>query len=138
VVVETARRLTALGPDVLKAEFPLDIQAEPDEAAWAEACRELSQASRRPWVLLSGAADYDVFLRQVDAACQSGASGVAVGRAVWQEAVELRGAARAEFLNGAARERMARVTGLVEALARPWMEFYEPPPIKAGWYAGDA
>src|SRR5690606_11666550 len=53
VVVETARRLTPLGVDVLKAEFPGDSKAEPDEAVWAEACRELSAASQVPWVLLS-------------------------------------------------------------------------------------
>jgi tagatose-1,6-bisphosphate aldolase len=121
VVVETARRLTGIeGVDVLKAEFPLDAAAAPDPAEWLIACRELDAASRVPWVLLSGGADFDTYLRQVTVAAQAGASGVAVGRAVWREAVELPSAGRAAFLQTLARERMARVTALCEALARPW------------------
>jgi len=119
VVVETARRLTAIpGVDVLKAEFPLDVQSIPDEAGWLEACRELSEASQVPWVLLSGGADFQTYLHQAAAAARAGASGVAVGRAVWQEATELPPERRAEFLNTVARERMARVTALCQALAR--------------------
>src|SRR5574341_786569 len=77
VVVETARRLTPLGVDVLKAEFPADS----DETMWASACAELSSASAAPWVLLSASVSFDTYLRQVAVACEQGASGVAVGRA---------------------------------------------------------
>jgi len=145
VVVETARRLTAIpGVDVLKAEFPLDsgdaprrgcervggdsgdaprrggerMEAIPDEAVWLEACRELSEASRVPWVLLSGGVDFQTYLHQAAAAARAGASGVAVGRAVWQEATELPPEGRDEFLNTVARERMSRMTALCQALAR--------------------
>ena len=45
VVVETARRLTALGGDILKAEFPYDPGVT-DEGRWREACAELDEASR--------------------------------------------------------------------------------------------
>jgi len=136
VVVETARRLTPLGVDVLKAEFPLDAQAEPDEKAWAAACAELTGASTAPWVLLSAAVDYDTYLRQVTVACQNGASGVAVGRAVWKEATDLVGEARANFLAGVGRRRMERMTALCNALARPWTAIYAPPVITAEWYKG--
>jgi len=131
VVVETARRLTAMpGVDVLKAEFPGDsgdaprrggerVEAIPDEAGWLDACRELTGASRVPWVLLSGGAGFETYLHQAAAAARAGASGVAVGRAVWQEATELPPEGRDEFLNTVARERMARVTALCQALARP-------------------
>ncbi len=78
VVVETARRLVIPGVDALKAEFPLDFKANPDETVWAEACAELSAASAAPWVLLSASVDYDTYLRQVTIACNAGASGVAV------------------------------------------------------------
>ncbi len=135
VAVETARRLTPLGADVLKAEFPLDAAAQPDERDWAAACVELSAASVVPWVLLSASVDYATYLRQVTVACQRGASGVAVGRAVWQEAASLAGAARLDFLRGLARERMARVTALCDALARPWTSFFAPPVIESDWYA---
>ena len=43
VVVETARRLTAIGADVLKAEFPYDPGVT-DEGRWREACAELDAA----------------------------------------------------------------------------------------------
>jgi tagatose 1,6-diphosphate aldolase len=133
-VVETARRLTHYPIDVLKAEFPLDISIEKDEKVWAEACAELSAASRVPWVLLSASVDYEIFLRQVTAACEQGASGVAVGRAVWKEATKLSGGERQDFLHATALVRMQRLTALCEALAKPWIEFYTPPALTAQWY----
>lgn len=42
VVIETARRLSARGIDVLKAEFPLDPREEPRRGEWEDACRELT------------------------------------------------------------------------------------------------
>lgn len=123
VVVETARRMTPLGIDVLKAEFPLDIH-DPDEASWFDACAEITAASQTPWILLSAAVDFDTFLRQLSAACRAGASGTAVGRAVWQEAVTLSGAERTRFLRTTARRRLARLNSLCHALARPYTDFY--------------
>jgi tagatose-1,6-bisphosphate aldolase len=134
VVIETARRLVSPGVDVLKAEFPLDIKAEPDERTWAEACAGLSQASRAPWILLSASVDFETYLRQVTVACQHGASGVAVGRAVWQEAPGLAGVERQAFLDQVARPRMSRLTALCEALARPWTDFYQPEQAGENWY----
>ncbi len=134
VVVETARRLVIPGVDALKAEFPLDFKANPDETVWAEACAELSAASAAPWVLLSASVDYDTYLRQVTIACNAGASGVAVGRAVWKEAVEVQGREREAFLLTTGRERMARVTALCEALAKPWAEFYTMPAVDETWF----
>jgi len=69
-------------------------------------------------------------------ACLNGASGVAVGRAVWQEATQLVGSARVEFLNKTARERMARITDLCTTLAKPWTDYYESQQIADGWYVG--
>ena len=40
VVIDTARRLTAIGGDVLKVEFPYDASVT-DEGRWADACAEL-------------------------------------------------------------------------------------------------
>ena len=121
VVLETARRLTAIpGVDLLKAEFPLDVAAVPSEAEWLAACQELTEASRVPWVLLSAGADFETYVLQVIAAARAGASGVAVGRAVWQEATEKSPADRGEFLTTVARPRMERVAAVCQALARPW------------------
>jgi tagatose-1,6-bisphosphate aldolase len=128
VVVETARRLTPLGADILKAEFPLDastsLSAETDQTIWAEACAEISAASPIPWILLSAAVDYEVFLQQVIVACNAGASGIAVGRAVWKEAIMLDGDERIKFLRSTARQRMSRLTSLCHALAKPYTDFY--------------
>jgi tagatose-1,6-bisphosphate aldolase len=135
VVIETARRLIVPGVDVLKAEFPLDASADPDEHAWHEACAELSQVSRVPWVLLSASASYETYVRQVTAACQAGASGVAAGRAVWQEAPSLKVAARESFLRTTAAQRMLRLSELVDALAKPLAEFFTVPSVTPQWYA---
>lgn len=128
VVVETAKRLTPLDVDILKAEFPLDasssLSADMDESKWMDACKEISSASVAPWILLSAAVDYETFLRQVTVACQSGASGIAVGRAVWKEAVTMRGEERMEFLQTTGRDRISRLTSLCHALAKPYTDFY--------------
>ena len=123
VVVETARRLSPLNIDLLKAEFPLDVH-DLDESRWASACREISAASITPWILLSAAVDFDTFTRQVIAACNAGASGIAVGRAVWQESVTLNSADRLDFLRNTARQRLSRLTSLCTALAKPFTDFY--------------
>jgi tagatose-1,6-bisphosphate aldolase len=136
VVVETARKLTPLGVDVLKAEFPLDT-ANTDESTWADACAEVSAASVVPWILLSAAVDFETYLRQVTIACHHGASGIAVGRAVWKEAVAMVPNDRAEFLQVIARARLSRLTNLCNALAKPWQDFHPEleRSVPKDWYA---
>ncbi|MEO8357635.1 MAG: tagatose 1,6-diphosphate aldolase [Chloroflexota bacterium] len=124
VVVETAKRLTPLNVDILKAEFPLDVN-DMDESKWVDACREISAASVTPWILLSAAVEYDTFLRQVTVACNAGASGIAVGRAVWKEAVMMNGDERMTFLRTTAKYRISRLTSLCHALAKPYTDFYQ-------------
>ena len=134
VVVETARRLAPLGVDLLKVEFPLDVAEDRDEASWLAACLEISSASPIPWILLSAAVDFETYTRQVTTACQAGASGIAVGRAVWQEAVALTGEARSRFLETTARERLTRLAELCNRLAKPFTDFYSPSSISPDWY----
>lgn len=131
-ILETARRLAASGVDLLKSEFPADPA---NETEWLAACQELSAASRAPWILLSAAVDFETFLRQTELACRAGASGVAVGRAVWSEAPRLTGESRAAFLRGEARRRMAAVTACCAERARPWSELYSAPKIDTGWFS---
>lgn len=134
VVIETAQRLTQLGCDVFKAEFPLDVSVEQDEDTWLQACIELSHASQVPWVLLSGSSNFETYMRQVAVACQAGASGVAVGRAVWRETTSLAPEEMENFLSNVAGERMRRITELVDALAIPWMNFFESPSVTPEWF----
>ena len=118
-VVETARRLTGIGGDVLKAEFPYDAGVI-DRGRWEDACRELDEASALPWVLLSGGVDDATFESQVSVACAAGASGVLVGRSVWADAATMEPAARDQFLAGMARRRLERLVELVDAAGQPW------------------
>jgi tagatose-1,6-bisphosphate aldolase len=138
VVVRTAERLTALGADVLKAEFPYDASVS-DEDAWAEACAELDAATPVPWVLLSGGVDDATFERQVAVACRAGASGVLVGRSVWAEAATLEPDARDAFLSTTGRERLDRLTRLVDELGEPWRPRWTaaraPETPEPDWYA---
>ena len=123
-MVETARRLSALDIDVLKAEFPLSGE-EAEESKWLAACQEISAASHVPWILLSAAVNFEVFLRQVTVACNAGASGIAVGRAVWQEAVTMSADERIQFLQTTGRQRISRLTSLCQALAKPYLDSYQ-------------
>ncbi|HKB28366.1 MAG TPA: tagatose 1,6-diphosphate aldolase [Candidatus Limnocylindrales bacterium] len=137
VVVETARRLTAIGGDILKAEFPYDPSVT-DRDRWREACAELDAASVLPWVLLSAGVDEATFEAQVSTACEAGASGVVVGRAVWAEAATMEPAARDAFLATTGRERLRRLADLVDGRGRPWQDrpnrLTNAPPPGDGWY----
>jgi tagatose-1,6-bisphosphate aldolase len=129
-IVETARRLAGPGVDILKAEFPA---ASADEAEWRAACEELSAASAAPWILLSASVDFETFLHQTDIACSAGASGVAVGRAVWNEAAVLRGDERTAFLRVEAHRRMAAASGCVAERGRPWSAIYSAAEVDTQW-----
>ncbi len=134
VILKSAEKLTPLGADVLKAEFPLDIHTEKSFDRWKAACKELTQKSAIPWILLSASVDFDVFLQQVIAACMAGAAGVAAGRAVWKEATDLSGHDRIHFLQNVAYKRMHRLTELVDALAAPWFNELEQFQIDQEWF----
>jgi tagatose 1,6-diphosphate aldolase len=138
VVVETARRLTAIGADVLKAEFPYDASVA-DPERWRDACAELDAATPIPWVLLSGGVDDETFERQVLVACEAGASGVLVGRSVWAEAATLPAESRDAFLETEGRRRLARLAELVDGAGAPWRQRWaaarNPEPPASGWYA---
>jgi tagatose 1,6-diphosphate aldolase len=137
VVIETARRLTAIGGDVLKAEFPYDA-AVTDRARWAEACEELDSASALPWVLLSGGVDDATFEEQARTACAAGSSGVLVGRSVWAESALMEPAPREAFLATTGRDRLRRLAEVVDGAGRPWRERSSPlttsPPPGESWY----
>ena len=134
VVIETARRLSATGADVLKMEFPLDIQFNQDRDEWRAACEALSRASSVPWVLLSAGVDFEQFKPQVAVACQAGASGFLAGRAIWKEAAAMSTADRAAFLRDVASDRLRQLLAISAAEARPWSDFYAAPAPVEDWY----
>lgn len=123
IVIETARRLVPLGVDVLKAEFPTDPNYETDEKQMRAVYRQLTAVAGAPWVLLSAGVDFATFQRQVELACEEGASGFLGGRAIWQEAMNLTdAAARDRFLNTIAVSRLRILVNIANYRATPWLE----------------
>jgi tagatose-1,6-bisphosphate aldolase len=132
-VIHSARRLTQIeGVDLLKAELPLDGN-ENDKGKIANACQELSDSITIPWILLSASVTFEKFLEQAEIACSAGASGVAVGRAVWQETINMEKQDRITFLNSVGKERMSLLSSLCFEKARPWTDFYYGE-VVFGWY----
>lgn len=140
LVLESARRLVPLGVDILKAEFPTDANHETDETIMIDYCRSLSEISRDvPWVLLSAGVDFATFQRQVEMACEAGASGFVAGRAIWNEALNMAGeSARDRFLQTIAVSRLRVLADTANYRATPW-------PVRVGkrisqcqegWYIG--
>lgn len=121
LVAESARDLTPLGVDVLKAEFPADMRHQTDEGRLRAACDRLDEASQAPWILLSAGVTFDEFARQVKLACQAGASGFLGGRAVWEEAMHMPdGAERRKWLASVGADRMRRLHDLADEFGQPW------------------
>jgi tagatose-1,6-bisphosphate aldolase len=137
VVVQTARRLTAIGGDVLKAEFPYDASIL-DQGRWDDACAELDAASARPWVLLSGGVDDATFEAQVRVACRRGASGALAGRSIWADAARLEEPARSERLRASGADRLRRLADVILEHGRPWTPRWEaavrPEQPREGWF----
>ena len=121
LVIETARQITTLPIDVLKAEFPADIRFEQDEGRLLKLCRELNQASSLPWVLLSAGVDFDSFRKQVEIACKAGASGFLAGRALWQEGAQIRSRKeRMKFFQNTAAPRLRELAEIADTYGKPW------------------
>jgi len=140
LVIETARQITELPIDVLKAEFPVDLNFEDDEGRLLELCRQLGAAARTPWVLLSAGIDFVHFRKQVEIACRAGASGFLAGRALWQEAAGMQPpAARRQFFEEVAAPRLQELSELVHRYGCPWMARPDLAPggydaVFEGWY----
>ncbi len=135
IVLESARRLSGLGIDLLKCEFPSDPHHEQNEAVMREHCRTLTSISPVPWVILSAAERFDVFQRLVEIACEEGASGFMVGRAIWQEAMALPEAEqREQALHSIALSRLEILCAIANRRAHPWHDYYPAPAVFEGWH----
>jgi tagatose 1,6-diphosphate aldolase len=121
LVIETARQITSLPIDVLKAEFPADIKYEADRSKLIEYCRQLDAASSVPWVILSAGVEYETFRKEVEIACSSGASGFLGGRAIWQEIVHFTDKKdRLKFLSTTVVDRLKELADIATKYAVPW------------------
>jgi tagatose 1,6-diphosphate aldolase len=127
LVVEGARRLATLEPDVLKLQYP----------GSAEACADVDDAcgSLIPWVLLGGGADPAVLQGQIEDACRAGASGFIVGRTLFDAALVEDEAESERALHEQCRPLLERLAGIAERLAQPWRERLGALPTPGdGWY----
>src|SRR4051794_19923451 len=121
--IESARQISRLC-DVYKSEFPGTLGHESDEQL-IDNLHALSEASERPWVLLSAGVDYPDYLKQVKMAMETGCSGVLGGRAFWKEYFQQDGAeARTKFAATEGRRRVAEVDAVVRETATPWFGRY--------------
>ncbi len=138
LVIRSAEILTGMGIDILKAEYPTNPQYASEKEQF-ERCKELDQASKVPWTLLSAGVDYDTFYRQVVIASEAGASGFLAGRAIWQEVPKLPPEDQDRFLATTSVLRLKNITNVANAYGRPWFKhpsFADPIcPVQEGWYA---
>jgi tagatose-1,6-bisphosphate aldolase len=113
IVIESARQMAELGPDLLKLEWP----------GSAEGCREVTEAlGDVPWTLLSAGVGIDAFVERVEIALDAGAVGFIAGRAIWGEAVALEGEERVAFLQETAVPRLSRLCDVLGRHGRSWHE----------------
>jgi tagatose 1,6-diphosphate aldolase len=134
LIIEMVRRLSRLGPDVMKIEFPVDVTHDLAPAAWAEACAAVNEASVLPWTILSGGGSFETFKAQVQVACQAGASGFVCGRSIWQEAATLSRQEQVDFLEGIARERVLALRQIAQEAATPWQKRFAVASVDEQWY----
>lgn len=134
VIIETVRRLGALGPDILKIPFPVDTKYEDDRAVWDDACAEMDATSPVPWVLLSGGDPYELFREQLQVASRAGASGFLVGRALWGEYMRSPDPDKPRLMEELVRPRFAELSEIALGEGRDWVDRFDVPDVPIGWY----
>lgn len=117
-IVDAARHLGALAPDLYKGEVPLFGRGPAD--AIRERAQQITDVLDCPWVVLSAGVRPDDFEAAAAAACAGGASGFLAGRGLWTDAV---GAGDpAASLAEISVPRLQRLGEIVDRVARPWLE----------------
>jgi tagatose 1,6-diphosphate aldolase len=109
---------------VYKAEFPGTLGRE-SEGQLRENLHRLSEACKRPWVLLSAGVDYPEYRQQMELAVRCGASGCLGGRAFWKEYFTFTDPEqRRHWLRTEAVKRVREIQELVLSHATPWYKRY--------------
>ncbi|CAH1688669.1 Tagatose 1,6-diphosphate aldolase [Hyphomicrobiales bacterium] len=115
------------GVDLYKLEPPVAVHNVPDPdgpegAAVQDAFDRVARGILRPWVLLSGGANPDDFMRLLTYAYRSGANGYLAGRAIWADAFRHFPDMKAMEEGLAQSDVMERLNTLTDRLAAPWNE----------------
>jgi tagatose-1,6-bisphosphate aldolase len=128
IVIESATRMAALGPDLLKLEWP----------GSAEGCRAVTEAlGPVPWALLSAGVEFEAFADRVRLALNAGAVGFIAGRAIWGEAVGLAGEERRAFLAEVAAPRLATLREVLDEHGGSWRGVAGAAGVLSGMRAAD-
>jgi tagatose 1,6-diphosphate aldolase len=140
LVIESARQITSLPINVLKSEFPADLKYETNTSKLLQYCEKVNMASSVPWVILSAGVEYETFRKEVEIACQGGASGFLGGRAIWQEALQFVDKEdRRNFLLTTVVDRIKELAEIAAKYAVPWyrklgLKADELAVISENWY----
>ncbi|MDQ5981645.1 MAG: tagatose 1,6-diphosphate aldolase [Patescibacteria group bacterium] len=110
------KTLEIFGPiaDILKIEYPTDVETEPLELAVPYMQQITHILDKKPWILLSrGNMTFEKYMEAVTICKNNGASGYAVGRAVWQEVKDYKNWNEIEnFVKTTVKERMIKLSQL--------------------------
>ncbi len=136
LITRTAAKLSSLEADVLKLEFPVDIQHDKNEDHWYAACQAVTKAAKCPWALLSAGVDFSAFTKQVRIACMAGASGYIAGRSVWQEGISMKPDDRKKWLRVDATRRLIELQQIALEHGQPWQVHYprDTAHLYENWY----
>jgi sulfofructosephosphate aldolase len=115
-IIEAARELAAVGPDLYKCEVPLHGRGDPDEIE--RRARVIDAELACPWVVLSQGVEPDDFPAAVAASCRGGASGMLAGRALWTSV--LAADDPTELLRERSVPRLRELAGIVDRHGTPW------------------
>jgi len=120
LVIEAASEISKF-VDVFKVQFPGHVNSQ-SITELKKNCMELDSVCIVPWVLLSGGASYDEYIKQVRVASECNFSGIMVGRALWQEAFEKKSLQEiVKFVNRESIERLKKLSSVVQN-GLPWFE----------------
>jgi sulfofructosephosphate aldolase len=117
-IVEAARELSSVEPDLYKCELPLHGRGDREEIE--RRAREIDAVLDIPWVVLSQGVDPDDFPAAVAAACRGGASGMLAGRALWTSV--LAADDPTTLLRERSVPRLRELAEIVDRFGRPWRE----------------
>ena len=117
-IVEAARELSAVGPDLYKCEVPLQGRGDPAEIE--RRAREIDTVLEIPWVVLSQGVEPDDFPQAVAASCRGGASGMLAGRALWTSVLAAQDPT--SLLRERSVPRLRELAEIVDRFGRPWRE----------------
>lgn len=118
-IINSARSFAACGADIMKVEFPGQLDTSVDDRSAHDACAELDSALDVPWVLLSASVGFDTFTQQMKIAAEAGASGFMAGRALWGDGVGRLSAQQRGRGAKTAADRLDRLAAVVGEYGRP-------------------